>query len=49
MKNRFTNWNPGFYDKNNNFIPFVKAWFCNFNKIIHTNEKEVLNCPHCNN
>lgn len=41
-------WNPGYYDKYNRFIPYEKAWYCNANKLIHYSEKEYLNCIHCN-
>lgn len=41
-------WIPGFYASNGAFIPYEKAWYCNKNKIIHGNEKEMLNCKHCN-
>jgi len=30
--------NVGFYDRN---------WYCQENHTIHTNEKQVLNCPSC--
>jgi len=33
-------WNPGYYDKWNNFIPYEKKWYCNHNKLIHQSEKE---------
>ena len=26
-------WNPGFYNKDNDFIPYEKRWYCNKNKI----------------
>ena len=42
-------WNPGYYDKWNNFIPYEKKWYCNHNKLIHQSEKEKEkdNCSHC--
>ena len=40
-------WNPGYYDKWNNFIPYEKKWYCNHNKVIHQSEKEKNNCKHC--
>lgn len=32
-------WNPG-YEKDGNFIPYEKKWYCNHNKLIHQSEKE---------
>lgn len=40
-------WNPGYYDKWNNFIQYEKKWYCNHNKQIHQSEKEADKCPHC--
>ena len=42
-----TPWNPGYYDKWENFIPYEKKWYCNHNKLIHQSEKEMNNCQHC--
>jgi hypothetical protein len=41
-------WNPGYYDKWENFIPYEKKWYCNENKRIHQSEKEKNNCKYCN-
>lgn len=41
-------WNPGYYDKWENFIAYEKKWYCNPNKIIHQSEKEKNNCKYCN-
>jgi hypothetical protein len=41
-------WNPGFTDKDGNFHPYEKRWYCNHNKIIHGSEKEYKNCKYCN-
>lgn len=43
-----TPWNPGYYDKWENFIPYEKKWYCNHNKLIHQTEKEMNKCQHCN-
>lgn len=40
-------WNPGFYNKDNDFIPYEKRWYCNENKIIHGSLKEKENCKYC--
>jgi hypothetical protein len=40
-------WNPGYYDKWENFHPYEKKWYCTINKIIHQSEKEKNNCKHC--
>jgi hypothetical protein len=40
-------WNPGYYDKWENFHPYEKKWYCTNNKIIHQSEKEKNNCKHC--
>ena len=40
-------WNPGYYDKWENFHPYEKKWYCVNNKIIHQSEKEKNNCKHC--
>lgn len=29
------------------FVPYIKSWYCNMNKLIHYSEKEYLNCVHC--
>jgi hypothetical protein len=42
-----TDWNPGYYDKWNDFIPYEKKWYCNQNKVIHQSEKEKNNCKYC--
>lgn len=35
-----------------NYVPeipkYEESYYCNENKIIHHNEKEYLNCKHCN-
>ena len=40
-------WNPGYYDKWENFHPYEKKWYCTTNKIIHQSEKEKNNCKYC--
>jgi len=40
-------WNPGYINNNNIFVHYEKKWFCNTNKIIHQNEKELNNCQYC--
>lgn len=42
------NYNPGYYNKYVVFIPYEKKYYCNENKIIHQNEKELSNCKFCN-
>ena len=28
-------------------LPYKRSWFCNDNKIIHTNKKQVMTCEYC--
>lgn len=53
-KENIKDWQPGretWIGKGENrkrqWVPYEKAWFCNTNKIIHNNEKQVLSCKYC--
>jgi len=41
-------YNPGYYDKQGNYIKYDISYYCNKNKIIHGSKNEFLNCKNCN-
>lgn len=56
VKENIEEWKPYFlifgkkaYDKygNRNIGFYDRTWYCQENYMIHTSEKQVLNCPHC--
>ena len=53
LAKQWDDWKPGYYKYNRKTMRvewnnYEKSWFCNVNKIIHHNKKQLLNCKECN-